>query len=88
VRGLLDVSRRRGPVLDPFAGAGTVGIVAAALGRHWIGVERDPRMAQLVVRRLRLKHVNARQREAPASSAMRLDARRVGAGVSGRMPLR
>jgi hypothetical protein len=59
IRGVLALSARRGAVLDPFAGAGTVGRVAAALGREWIGVERDPRMAALTARRLRLRRVRA-----------------------------
>ena len=59
IRGALTLSARRGAVLDPFAGAGTVGRVAAALGREWIGVERDPRMAALTARRLRLRQVRA-----------------------------
>jgi hypothetical protein len=59
LRGLLARSARRGAVLDPFAGAGTVGRIAAALGREWIGVERDPRMAALTARRLRLRPVRA-----------------------------
>jgi DNA modification methylase len=54
---LLDVSKKRGPVLDPFAGAGTVGRVAARQGREWIGVERDPRMVEVTARRLRLGRV-------------------------------
>jgi DNA modification methylase len=57
---LLEVSKKRGAVLDPFAGAGTVGRVAATLGREWIGVERDPRMAALTARRLRLRSVRIR----------------------------
>ena len=59
LRGLLARSARRGAVLDPFAGAGTVGRIAAALGREWIGVERDPHMAALAARRLRLRPVRA-----------------------------
>jgi hypothetical protein len=59
LRGLLARSARRGAVLDPFAGAGTVGRIAAALGREWIGVERDPHMAALTARRLRLRPVRA-----------------------------
>ena len=55
VHALLDLSKKRGPVLDPFAGAGTVGLVAHRRGREWIGVERDPRMARLSARRLRLR---------------------------------
>jgi DNA modification methylase len=54
LRAVLEMSRRRGAVLDPFAGAGTVGLVARALGRDFIGVERDPRMAALAARRLRV----------------------------------
>jgi DNA modification methylase len=54
LRALLLASRKRGAVLDPFCGAGTVGRVALGLGREWIGVERDPRMARLTARRLKL----------------------------------
>jgi hypothetical protein len=36
-----------------------VGRLAAALGREWIGVERDPHMAALTARRLRLRPVRA-----------------------------
>ncbi len=52
LRALILASRKRGPVLDPFCGAGTVGRVALGLGREWIGMERDPRMAKLTARRL------------------------------------
>lgn len=62
IRTALAESRRRGAVLDPFAGAGTVGIVARAMGRPWIGVERDRRMAALAARRLRLRRVSMRRR--------------------------
>jgi DNA modification methylase len=54
IRAVLAESRKRSTVLDPFAGAGTMGLVARAMGRAWIGVERDPRMAALAARRLRL----------------------------------
>jgi DNA modification methylase len=54
LRALLLASQKRGAVLDPFCGAGTVGRVALSLGREWIGVERDPRMARLTARRLKL----------------------------------
>jgi DNA modification methylase len=71
VRDVLALSARRGAVLDPFAGAGTVGRIAAALGREWIGVEREPRMAALTARRLRLRPVRARAGRTPADGASR-----------------
>ena len=57
VRAAIGESARRGAVLDPFAGAGTVGLVAAAMRRDWIGVELDPKMAALAARRLRLRRL-------------------------------
>jgi site-specific DNA-methyltransferase (adenine-specific) len=40
-------------VVDPFAGSGTTGVAALALGRRFIGVERDAEFAALATRRLR-----------------------------------
>jgi DNA modification methylase len=77
VQGLLEGSRHRGAVLDPFAGAGTVGRVAAALGREWIGVERDPQMARLTARRLRLRRPGV---EVPGRRRVPSRRRREGAG--------
>jgi site-specific DNA-methyltransferase (adenine-specific) len=45
---------RRGVVLDPFFGTGTVGIVAEKHGRDWLGIELSPRYRSLAKRRLRL----------------------------------
>jgi DNA modification methylase len=59
VRTVLEGSKKRGPVLDPFAGAGTVGRVVASLGREWVGVARDPRTALVTARRLRVRRVRA-----------------------------
>jgi modification methylase len=39
-------------VLDPFFGTGTTGAVAKRLGRHWIGIERDPRYVQIAQQRI------------------------------------
>lgn len=39
-------------VLDPFAGSGTVPIVAHQLGRHAIGIERNPQYAQIATSRI------------------------------------
>jgi DNA modification methylase len=65
IREVLELSARRGAVLDPFAGAGTVGRIAAALGREWIGVESDPHMARLIARRLRLSVSPSRRSASP-----------------------
>jgi hypothetical protein len=39
-------------VLDPFFGSGTTGAVAKRLGRHWIGIERDPVYVAAAQRRM------------------------------------
>jgi modification methylase len=39
-------------VLDPFFGSGTTGAVAKKLGRHFIGLERDPDYARLARKRI------------------------------------
>lgn len=39
-------------VLDPFFGTGTTGAVAKRLGRHWIGIERDPEYARMAAERI------------------------------------
>jgi hypothetical protein len=41
-------------VLDPFLGAGTTGLVAARLGRDWVGIELSPAYAEIAHRRLGL----------------------------------
>jgi DNA modification methylase len=41
-----------GTVLDPFFGAGTVGVVADRLGRGWIGIELNPEYAEMARRRI------------------------------------
>lgn len=39
-------------VLDPFFGAGTVGLVSLSLGRPFVGIELNPEYAQIAKRRL------------------------------------
>jgi len=43
---------RRGIVLDPFFGTGTVGLVAQDLGRDWLGIELNPEYVRLAEERL------------------------------------
>jgi DNA modification methylase len=45
---------RRGLVLDPFFGAGTVGLAAQELGRDWLGIELNPDYARMAEARLGL----------------------------------
>jgi DNA modification methylase len=85
VETILDISKKRGAVLDPFAGAGTVGLVASRRGRAWIGVERDPAMARLAARRLRLRPVR-RARGAPPPAGAATPRRRRGRRGSASAP--
>ena len=39
-------------VLDPFFGTGTTGAVAKRLGRHWIGIEREPAYIEVAQARI------------------------------------
>ena len=39
-------------MLDPFFGAGTVGLVAEAHRRDWLGIELNPRFAKLAMDRI------------------------------------
>jgi len=41
-----------GVVLDPFFGAGTVGLVAEAWGRQWCGIELNPQFAAIAHQRI------------------------------------
>jgi site-specific DNA-methyltransferase (adenine-specific) len=45
---------RRGLVLDPFFGTGTVGAVAQECGRDWLGIELNPEYAAMARERLGL----------------------------------
>ena len=59
LRALLKLSPK-GSVLDPFFGAGTLGAVAARLGRPWVGVERDQSQIRVAARRLGLERCVSR----------------------------
>jgi modification methylase len=53
-RVLLSSSNPGDVILDPFFGTGTTGAVAKALGRHFIGVERDKTYAEAARQRIAL----------------------------------
>lgn len=48
-----DAGTAAGVVLDPFIGSGTVAQVAQEHGRRWVGIDLDPRNADLVHKRTR-----------------------------------
>lgn len=43
---------KSGITLDPFAGAGTVGVVAKKLGRNFIGIELNPKYVEMAQKRI------------------------------------
>jgi len=49
---ILDCSKRRGIVLDAFAGSGTTLVAAEKAGRWGYGIELDPRYCDVIVKRL------------------------------------
>ena len=53
-RGAVGAGQHAAPclVLDPFAGAGTTGLVASRLGRRFIGIELNPAYVELARRRI------------------------------------
>jgi len=51
-RVILASSKPGDVVLDPFLGSGTTAVVAKKLGRHWIGIERDPTYIEAAQRRI------------------------------------
>ncbi len=60
---------RPGVVLDPFFGAGTVGVVAERLGRDWLGVELNPAYAALAEQRIQQARQGADKPEPRADAA-------------------
>lgn len=49
---ILDCSRRKGIILDAFAGSGTTLVAAERTGRCGYGIELDPLYCDVIVRRL------------------------------------
>jgi len=60
---------RPGVVLDPFFGAGTVGLVAEVNRRDWLGVELNPHFAALAKQRIEIerRHPSARRGRSDAA---------------------
>jgi site-specific DNA-methyltransferase (adenine-specific) len=53
-----------GIVLDPFFGAGTVGVVAERYGRDWLGIELNPAFASLSRKRIQEARASSDKRTA------------------------
>jgi modification methylase len=51
-RVLLACTKPGDVVLDPFFGTGTTGAVARRLGRHWVGIEREPAYVKVAGERI------------------------------------
>jgi len=49
---VLTASNKGDLIFDPFMGSGTTAIVAEALGRKWIGIERDEKYVALAKSRI------------------------------------
>ena len=57
--GCSDAAWQPGVVLDPFLGAGTVGVVAERLHRRWLGLELNPAYARQAGARIRERRTAA-----------------------------
>ena len=49
---VLACSKKGDLILDPFLGSGTTAIVAKALGRNWIGIEKEKKYVDLAQKRV------------------------------------
>ena len=45
-------------ILDPFMGSGTTAVVAAGLGRNFIGIEKSPKYCEAAIERLEKNKTN------------------------------
>jgi modification methylase len=49
---ILTASKKGDVILDPFMGSGTTAVVAKALDRKWIGIEREEKYVKLATKRV------------------------------------
>ena len=49
---ILTASNKDDLVFDPFMGSGTTAVVAKALGRNWIGIEKEKKYVDLANKRI------------------------------------
>ena len=56
-RSILAASKKDDVVLDPFLGSGTTAFVAKALGRNWIGIEKEKKYVDLANSRMSLSAI-------------------------------
>jgi modification methylase len=59
---LLAASNKGDLVLDPFMGSGTTAVVAEALSRKWIGIEKEKRYVELARKRVKNYLLNKQKR--------------------------
>jgi DNA modification methylase len=50
---ILDCSKRKGIILDAFAGSGTTLVAAHRTGRRGYGIELDPHYCDVILRRMK-----------------------------------
>jgi len=50
---IVSSSKEGSVILDPFNGSGTTGIVAKALGRKYIGIDKEEDFLKLTLKRVR-----------------------------------
>ena len=55
---VLASSKKGDLVLDPFLGSGTTAVVAKALERNWIGIEKEKKYADMVEKKLDFVNLN------------------------------
>lgn len=67
----------RGIVLDPFAGAGTTCLVAVKNGRHYIGIELNPKFREMALERInkvKCGRAQLKHSQLPADRTMKIAA--------------